>query len=444
VFAGITPPGFGTITAQVIGWHFSGHFAFHDWRLIADPMFLLRVVLSIVGSLWLVVRVLRHRIGMAELVVFCALYSFNMFNIALTLADIAPRAMEQLMLPLTEQGDTHELLEAIQLLNLLAFLAWITLRAVRTFSKGEPLSPWQVQICADEPAPASGWRKLVMRMAGAPKNIGISDRKVRTAVLMYFANLSSVVPIIVAVTAIPGTVFALVNFVKLMVGAFNLKSLLDQVGQPMPLHFWLTPPYHLMLSIGVEAVKAGMLLGLAYILRTKALSYVQTSIGLAQRRDQRPPVLFLRPFVVDTIPLASAPRGLLGRIYNVPVLSSNLDAVVLDEGSERGPVVAVGDPGEPPPVYGASRGYFRNRAWQDAVARLAAEAQVIVLVMGRSEGVAWEMNLVAAAGYLDKTLFVMPPNATDEDRDTALAFFDHLRVEGIDRSLFHATEAQHG
>ena len=113
---------------------------------------------------------------------------------------------------------------------------------------------------------------------------------------------------------------------------------------------------------------------------------------------------------------------------------------MVDEGSERGPVVAVGDSGEPPPIYGASRGYFQHHTWQDAVARLAAEAQLIVVVMGRSEGVAWEMNLVATAGYLNKTLFVMPPNATDEDRNTALAFFEHLRVEDVDRSLFQIGE----
>ena len=275
-------------------------------------------------------------------------------------------------------------------------------------------------------------------MAGAPKNIGISDRKLRTALLMYFANVSSLVPLIIVFGAIPGLVFALVNFVKLMAGALHLKSVLDQAGQPMPLHFWLTPPYQLMLSIGMEALKAGVLLGLAYFLRTRALRYVQTSITLAQRRDKRPPVLFLRPFVTDTIPLASPPTSLLGRILSVPVLSSSLDAVVLDEGSERGPVVAVGDPGEPPPVYGASRGYFQHLSWQDAVARLAAQAQMIVLVVGRSEGVAWEMNLVATAGHMNKTLFVMPPDATDDDRSTALAFFERLGVKEVDRKLFRA------
>ena len=267
----------GSITAQVIGGYFSGHFAFMDARLFANPMFLLRVVLSISGSIWLAVRLLRHRIGTGEFVVFCALYSFNILNIAMTLVDIGRRAIEQLVLPLTEQGETHELLEAIQLLGLLAFLFWIALHAVRTFAKIEPLSPWQVQICADEPAPASGWPKVALRLAGAPRNIGISDRKVTTALLMYFANLSSYVPMIVVVGTIPGLVFSLINLVKLMAGAFHLKSVLDQAGEPMPLHFWLTPPYQLVLSIGIEALKAGVLLGLAYVLRKWALRYVQKS-----------------------------------------------------------------------------------------------------------------------------------------------------------------------
>jgi hypothetical protein len=403
-------------------------------------MFLLRAVLTVGGSIWLVVRLLRHRIGMPEFVVFCTLFSFASINIVMTLTDLVPRAIEQLLLPLTEQGGTYELLEAIALLGILAYVVWVALHAVWSFFKIEPLSPWQVQVCADEPAPGSGWGKVVRRMVGAPKNIGISARKARTALLMYFANVSSLIPFIIIFGALPSLVFALISFVKLMAGAFHLKNVLDQAGKPMPLHFWLTPPYQLMLSIGIEALKAGVLLGLAYFLRTRALRYVQTSMRLAQQRDQRPPVLFLRPFVADTIPLVSSPIGLLGRIMSVPVLSRSLDAVVLDEGSDRGPVVAVGDPREPPPVYGASRGYFQHQSWQNAVARLAAEAQAIVLVMGWSEGVAWEMNHVATAGYLNKTLFVMPPDATDDDCSMALAFFERIGVEGIDSSLFRARD----
>jgi hypothetical protein len=77
VFAGETPSSFGTITGEVIGWYFSGHFAFWDARLFANPTFLFRVVISISGSIWLVVRLLRHRIGAAEFMVFCALYSIQ-------------------------------------------------------------------------------------------------------------------------------------------------------------------------------------------------------------------------------------------------------------------------------------------------------------------------------------------------------------------------------
>jgi len=436
MFAGETPDSFGTGTSYAIGLYFSGQFAFFDLTLFANPLFLLRVGIYLGGMTWLVVRLLRHRIGMPEFVVFCALTSFTAINIAMSLAGLAPRAIEQLLLPLAEQGDTNALVEATFLLSMFVLVVWVALHVVRAFFNLKPLLPWQIQICANEPVPGSDWKKMLLRMAGAPRNIGVSDRKLRTALLMYFANLSSLVPLVVAVGIAPAVGLALINFVKLMAGAFELKSVFDQVGKPMPFHFWLTPPYQLLLSIGSEALKAGVLLGVAYILRTRALRYVQTSLGLAQRRDPRPPVLFLRPFVMDTIPLASRPFSLLDRIYNVPVLSSTLDAVVLDEGSERGPVVAVGDPRDPPPAYGASRGYFEHHAWQDAVARLAAEAQVIVLVMGRSEGVVWEMNLVVGAGHLNKTLFVMPPDATDDDRNTALAFFERLGVKCVDRDLF--------
>jgi hypothetical protein len=438
VLAGDTPTSFGALTAHAIGSYFSGQFAFYDLTLFANSLFLLRVVVYLGGITWLAVRLLRHRIGMPEFVVFCAIISFNTINISLTLAGIAPRAIEQLLTPLAERDDASALIEAAHLLVGLFLVVWIALYGVRSFFRQKPLSPWQIQVCADEPTPGSSRGRVVLRMVGAPKNIGVSARKLRTALLMYFANVSSLVPMLIVTGSIPVAVLALVDFVRLMAGAFHLKSVLDQVGQPMELHFWLTPPYQLVLSVGSEALRAGLLLGLAYFLRTRALRYMQASIGLAQRRDKRPPVLFLRPFMTDSIALPSPRINLLGRIFSVPVLSSNLDAVVLDVGSERGPVVAVGDPVEPPPAYGASRGYFEDHSWQDAVARLAAEAQAIVLVMGRSEGVAWEMNLIATAGLLSKTLFVMPPNATDEDRSTALAFFERLGIREVDQTLFRA------
>ena len=438
MFAGRVPRPFGTVTVDVIGLFFSGKFEFLDARWLADPMVQLRVALSICGSIWLVVRVLRHRIGLPEIATFLVIASFSVASVTMTLAALAPRAIEQLFLPLTEQGGTYELLEATHLLGMLACAVWVALYAMRSFLKVEPLARWEIQVCADEPAPASGLTQLALRMTGVPRNIGVADRKLRTAVLMYFANVSSLVPMIVVFGAIPGIAFAVIGFVKLTAGAIHLNAVFDLSGKPMPLHFWLAPPIGLVTSIGAEALKAGVLLGIGYVLRTWGLRYVQTSIGLAQRRDQRPPVLFLRPFVTDSIPLAAPPTNLVGKIFSVPVHSASLDAVVLDEGSVKGPVVAVGDPGEPPPAYGASRGYFQHQSWQKAVTRLAVEAQTIVLVVGQSEGVGWEMELVATSGHLHKTLFVMPPDATDGDRSAALVYFERLGVQGIEPDLYRA------
>ena len=126
-------------------------------------------------------------------------------------------------------------------------------------------------MCADEPTPQSDWLKVALRIAGAPTNIGVSDRKVRTAFLMYLANISSLIPTLVVFSVVPGVVIALINFIKPMVGAFHLKSCLRSNRQSEPIKSWLTPPYQFALSVGMEAFKAGALLGLGHLPRAQAL-----------------------------------------------------------------------------------------------------------------------------------------------------------------------------
>ena len=54
--------------------------------------------------------------------------------------------------------------------------------------------------------------------------------------------------------------------------------------------------------------------------------------------------------------------------------STPLDQVLLEEGTQYGPVVALGNPRDRFPPYGAARGYFDNKDWQQAVTNLARDA----------------------------------------------------------------------
>jgi TPR repeat protein len=73
-----------------------------------------------------------------------------------------------------------------------------------------------------------------------------------------------------------------------------------------------------------------------------------------------------------------------------------------------GPVVAIGNPGETLPPLGACREYHKNDAWQGRILELAAKAGLIVVILGTSPSIRWEIQQIARRRWLDKTIFLCP------------------------------------
>ncbi len=140
-----------------------------------------------------------------------------------------------------------------------------------------------------------------------------------------------------------------------------------------------------------------------------------------QQVDVRPPILFLRAFKDDQIPLRPEKLALLGWLLEYGNRKNNLDHMLLEEGSPYGPVVAIGSPNDRFPPYGAARGYFNNKTWQQAVAGLAQESAAIVVCVDATEGLWWEIEHLVANDLLVKVLFVVHPRYAGETANTELA-----------------------
>jgi hypothetical protein len=96
------------------------------------------------------------------------------------------------------------------------------------------------------------------------------------------------------------------------------------------------------------------------------------------RKDKRAPVLYLRPFEAETV--LTVQERVLARIME----------------SEVGPLVAVGNPGDRLPHLGAARFYERDfsgdgRNWQLFVREMLLRARLVLIVPGRTVGLAWEI-----------------------------------------------------
>ena len=150
-----------------------------------------------------------------------------------------------------------------------------------------------------------------------------------------------------------------------------------------------------------------------------ALFRLARALGRADTRrllavDHRPPVLYLRSFDDDTVPLATIASA---RRPFFELLSFRgrdpFEEAVAWELATYGPVVAVGRPGRSLASLGAAREHLSDDTWKAQVAARMHDARAIALAAGETPGLHWEVAQVVAAGHLAKTVFILPPLPAD-------------------------------
>lgn len=123
-------------------------------------------------------------------------------------------------------------------------------------------------------------------------------------------------------------------------------------------------------------------------------------------RDGRPPVLLLRSFGDDDAAILS--KSFVMRLLR---RRTRLEEVLAAQVERLGPFVAVGMPGERLPRLGAYRAYLGDDAWQPFVLRQITGARLILLVVGTSPWVKWELEQVLRNGAAGKLALVFPPSS---------------------------------
>ena len=153
----------------------------------------------------------------------------------------------------------------------------------------------------------------------------------------------------------------------------------------------------------IVAVIGGILFRIA-----RALGRADTRKLLAV--DRRPPVLYLRSFGDDSVPLATiaSARRPFFELFSFRGRDPFEEAVAW-EFATYGPVVAVGRPGHSLASLGAAREHLSDDTWQDQVAQRMHDARAVVVATGETPGLRWEVSQVVAGGHLGKAVFVFPP-----------------------------------
>ena len=113
------------------------------------------------------------------------------------------------------------------------------------------------------------------------------------------------------------------------------------------------------------------------VLQLLAAAAITPTAAQVLERDRRPPIIYLRSFSLDSL-FGGNQEGEICKIFG-----------------GCGPVVAIGRPGE---VFGnpngAARLYVSNDRWQGTILRLLDDARAVLLVAGKTTGVAWELRTV--------------------------------------------------
>lgn len=134
--------------------------------------------------------------------------------------------------------------------------------------------------------------------------------------------------------------------------------------------------------------------------------------------DGRPPTLLLRNFTDDSLTLRARRLDRASLVDHLLMRrKENFEEVLAFSLAKLGHPFAVGRPGELlPPALGATRLYFDDNHWQTAVRRIADDAALVCVAVGRSEWLVWEMQFLLQEGLLHKTVFVLPPLPPTEQR----------------------------
>ncbi|MGE3468751.1 MAG: hypothetical protein AB7O28_00295 [Vicinamibacterales bacterium] len=188
-----------------------------------------------------------------------------------------------------------------------------------------------------------------------------------------------------------------------------------------------------------EAIGMGLLVGCgaAGVLAIHQLRAHQRhhadSAAQALAADARAPVVYLRSFqddgqmVVRGVTPLPAWMSAIVAAASAMSIEQELAAIL----RRVGPVVAIGRPGEPVPDLGAARFYVPHDRWQAAILDLLDRAALVVVRLGTSEGVRWEIDQVLARVPRGQVLFLVMGSG----RDIAAAIAALERRLGVDLPL---------
>src|SRR5262249_30807473 len=150
--------------------------------------------------------------------------------------------------------------------------------------------------------------------------------------------------------------------------------------------------------------------------------------------DARSPIVFLRAFNQDAARLRTRSVDPFVRLPAACGASRTIDELLLENASPYGPVIAIGDPRDPGPPPAAARLFVPGEGteWRQVVRSLLDASNAVVMCPSPTEGVKWELDLIASAIGRLNVIFIANPT---QSREETVALFRRISPSGEMPSL---------
>jgi hypothetical protein len=224
--------------------------------------------------------------------------------------------------------------------------------------------------------------------------LGVTLAEVKSRVAQHFAPRGAPVKAAVSPRATLKSGGYLLSAIVLIAAALFAGVLAGQVGG----HF--------------APVMVGGIVGF-FVLRLlrRGARVAQPSAETMLASDPRSPILLLRAFTDDALVVDQRLKLLIDQQAAV-----RLEEAMAVNLSAYGPFVAIGAPGEQLPELGAARAYLGKDEWQGAVQRWIGTARFIVMVVGVTDWLRWELKQILEQDRVSDLILVLPPPQLSVDQ----------------------------
>jgi hypothetical protein len=163
----------------------------------------------------------------------------------------------------------------------------------------------------------------------------------------------------------------------------------------------------------------GLAIAAGFMFLIRARHNLQPDFQTVVSDDPRPPILFLRSFADDkNVTEGSHAENIFNNLgfIGYGFFDFSLESRLAAHFSEFGPFIAVGQPKDKSPHLGAIRAHLSEDEWRASVLRWFAASRLVLMLLGTTKWVSWELQTLIDLGHARKTLLIFPPLSTGPSR----------------------------